>query len=88
MTENILALSLIATPIAKGLTDLVRLAFPTRPAFVSPLLALLFGVIITLLLLIAGDSPATPALLAQGVLAGIQAGLNAVGITALQRSAT
>lgn len=85
MTETVITNALAAASIAKILVDILRMAFPNRPDWVSPLLAVLFGIGASVLLLLTQDVELTRAALAQAVLAGVLAGGSAVGITQLQR---
>lgn len=74
-----------AAGFTKICVDIVKIAFPVRPTWVSPLLALLFGIVFSFLFLIGSGYALTTALMANAVLAGIFAGGGAVGVTELQR---
>lgn len=85
MTEDVIVTALAAASVAKILVDITRMALPTRPDWVSPLLAVLFGIGAAVLLLLTQDVELTRAALAQAVLAGVLAGGSAVGITELTK---
>ncbi len=81
---NIITLALAAATICKALVDMIRQGIALA-GWISPLLAIAFGILATFLLLIADGSVLTPQLSAQAVLAGILAGASAVGVTELQK---
>lgn len=85
--DNILVLALAAASIGKILVDIVRLAFPDRPNWVSPVLAVLFGILAAFLMFMASGEVLSQQTIAQTVIAGILAGGSAVGITELGRKA-
>lgn len=87
MTEDILMLAAAATTLVKVIVDMLRLAFPNRPSWVSPVLAVVLGPPVTLLLMIANGNAVTEVLVAQAAVAGILAGGAAIGVTEAQRRA-
>jgi hypothetical protein len=88
ITDNILVLALAAASIAKILVDVVRMAFPdNRPNWVSPVLAVAFGILAAFLMLMSNGEMITQQTIAQTMIAGILAGGSAVGITELGRKA-
>lgn len=86
--SNIIILAAAASAFAKPLTDAIRKAAPQLPGWSLPLLAVLFSFVCLLLLHMSNGDAITPQIVARSVLAGILAGVNAVGITELQKSAT
>ena len=80
-----MTVSLAAASIAKVLVDIVRMAFPTRPDWVSPVLALGFGILCAFLLSIANGALISQEMIAQNIIAGILAGGSSVAITELQK---
>lgn len=85
LPDNIVTLSLAAASIAKILVDLVRMAFPNRPQWVSPVLAICFGIFTSLMLSVANGVMIEPQMIAQNVIAGILAGGSSVAITELSK---
>jgi hypothetical protein len=83
-SPNIVTAALAAATIAKILVDLVRMS-NRLPGWLSPLLAVLFGIAAALLLQVAAGATLTPQLAAQATLAGILAASTAVGATELQK---
>jgi TRAP-type C4-dicarboxylate transport system permease small subunit len=87
MLDVLIGTSLAATTIAKVLVDVVKNAFPNRPTWVSPVLAIVFGILAAFTIMLTGETELTRAVIAQSLLAGILAGGSAVGVTELQRNA-
>ncbi len=83
--DNILTASLAAASIAKILVDILRMAFPNRPSWVSPVLAIAFGILSALLLSIANGTEITQTMIAQNIIAGILAGGSSVALTEIQK---
>jgi hypothetical protein len=84
--QSILTLAAAATTFAKLLVDIVRMT-GAKPTWLSPVLALMFGVASVLLLMVAGGEVLTAQSVAQAVLAGVLAAGGAVGVTELSRRA-
>lgn len=70
--------------LVRGLIDALKMAVDP-PRFVPPLLALLLGPLILTLLSVAAGAPLTQALLAQNAVAGLLAGLAAIGSVELSK---
>lgn len=87
MTDNILTIALASAGIAKILVDVVRLGFPNRPTWVSPVLAILFGIISATILALSNGDALTVQTLAQNIIAGVLSGGSAIGITELSNRA-
>jgi membrane-associated protease RseP (regulator of RpoE activity) len=87
ISPNIITISLAATVIAKVLVDLVR-AIQNLPSWLSPILAVLFGIAAAFLLQVAAGTVLTLQMAAVSTLAGIIAGGAAVGTTELQKNVT
>jgi hypothetical protein len=83
---DIIQLSLSSATIAKVLVDLLRQTTKV-PSWTYPLLALVFGIISSLLLVASNDVVLTTQTVSQGIIAGIMAAGSAVGITELQKRA-
>lgn len=84
MGDNILLLASSAASIVKVLVDALKLAVePPRWAPVA--LALLGGIVVVLLMLVADGQPLTAQTQAQAALAGLLAGGMAVGVTEVQK---
>lgn len=81
---SIVTIALAAATIAKVLVDLVR-ATQRIPAWASPLLALVFGVLAAFLLQLAGGTALTVQTAAGSAIAGVLAAGAAVGTTELQK---
>lgn len=81
---DILTQALAAGTICKALVDMLRQAHPI-PGWLTPPLALAFGILASFLLLLANGHPLTAQSLAQAVLAGVLAAASAVGVTELQK---
>lgn len=86
-TTSILVLAAAGTTFAKVLVDLVKMAAPAAPGWSLPLLALLFGVGVVALLMLANGQPLTQASAATVILSGILSAGSAVGVTELGRRA-
>ncbi len=84
--ETIIVQALAASTIVKALVDVARMAAPL-PRWLPPLLAVLGGIAVVLLLMVAAGGALTAQLVAQAILAGILAGASAVGVTELQKRA-
>jgi hypothetical protein len=84
MEAQIITLALAATTIVKALVDVLRMGW-SSPAWAPPTLAMLGGIVVVLLLMVASGEPISQQAGAQAVLAGILAGGSAVGVTELQR---
>jgi len=67
---------------------MLTLAWPDRPRWVPPVVALIAGILITNLLQMTSNIPLTQQTEAQAILAGIVAATGAVGVTELQRRAS
>lgn len=87
MQQEIIILALAATTIVKALVDMSRLAFNAPPRWLSPLFALVVGILVSFLLRLANGEVITSAIAAQCVLAGLLAAASAVGVTELQKKA-
>lgn len=83
---GVVTLATASTVVAKALVDLVKLT-GVLPTWAFPLLALAFGVGVSVLLLVASSTPLLPPALATACLAGVLAAIGAVGVTELQRKA-
>jgi hypothetical protein len=82
--DLILTQALAAATICKVIVDMIR-GIADIPSWLSPVLALTFGVVAAVLLRVAsGDALASDSI-AQAVLAGVLAAGSAVGVTELQR---
>jgi hypothetical protein len=90
MPDNVLILLGPATLLAQTAVNLVRMSYPPgQPApWVSPVLAVLFGIAGSLLLLLVGEMGLSAANVATAIVAGVFAGAGAVGVTELTRRAT
>lgn len=75
--------SLMSATLVKIVVDLVKMAAEV-PQWVAPTLALLLGITFVLVIMVAGDVVMTPAMYAQGVIAGVLSGGMSIGSTALQ----
>lgn len=91
LPENVMILAGSATLIAKIGVDLLRMAAPKGyelAPWASPALAVVFGIVACLLLMLASGTAFTSQTVATALLAGVFAGAAAVGATELQRRAT
>lgn len=78
--------TLAATTITKILVDLVRTMYPDKPpSWISPLLALLFGLVSAFLVTLATNDLTTIQQSAQTIISGIFAAGGAIGVTELQK---
>lgn len=83
---DIIQLTLASATVAKVLVDLIRQTAKV-PSWAYPLLALVFGIISSLLFIGSYGVEFTPQTVSQGIIAGIMAAGSAVGITELQKRA-
>lgn len=83
---DIIQLTLASATVAKVLVDLIRQTAKVE-SWAYPLLALVFGIISSLLFIGSYGIPFTPQVISQGIIAGIMAAGSAVGITELQKRA-
>lgn len=85
--ESVLLLVAAATTVIKVFVDIVRISFPVRPTWLSPVLAVVVGPIVVLLLMLSSGTILTTAAIAQAIIAGILAGGTAIGVTETQKRA-
>ena len=83
---DIIQLTLASTTLAKVLVDLIRQTAKV-PSWSYPLLALVFGIISSLLFIGSYGVEFTIPIISQGIISGIMAAGSAVGITELQKRA-
>lgn len=83
--DNVFLLVTAATTIVKLVVDGARIAVPNRPSWVSPILALMLGPLITTLIMVSNGETLTQTTIAQAILAGIFAGCGAIGLTETQK---
>jgi hypothetical protein len=88
VNDNILIQSAAAATFVKVLVDVIRMAWSgDPPRWLSPALAIVAGVGIVVLLLMADGQPLNERTISGAVLAGILAGGAAVGVTELGKRA-
>ena len=80
-------LSAAAVAPAKGLVDVLTMAWPNRPTWAAPLAAMVFGIGLVFLTAVAYAITITGQTAAVCVLGGIAAGLASAGITSTGNSA-
>jgi hypothetical protein len=73
----------MSATLVKVVVDLVKMAAEV-PQWVAPTLALLLGIGFVLVVMVAASTEMTPAMYAQGVIAGVLSGGMSIGSTALQ----
>ena len=80
---RVIQFSLMSATLVKIVVDLVKMAAEV-PQWVAPALALTMGIGFVLIVMIASEVTMTPAMYAQGVIAGVLSGGMSIGSTALQ----
>jgi hypothetical protein len=83
--DNMMLLASAATLFIKIIVDAIRIAFPERPNWISPVLAISLGPLVVAGLIIANGDALTSQMIAQAFLSGILAGGGAIGVTELQK---
>jgi hypothetical protein len=82
-----LAMAAVAVGLVKPLVDTLKMALPTVSGKLLPIAALAMGVVVTSLLGVASGSTVTVQMAAIAVLAGLFAGLGAIGVHELGQHA-
>jgi hypothetical protein len=83
--DSLITQAIAVTTIAKVLVDMTKLGFPTMPKWVPPIAALIYGITIAQLTLVASGSELTRVDIAQSILVGILAAGASIGVTELQK---
>lgn len=83
--DNVLLTIAAAATIIKTIVDVIRVAFPERPSWISPVLAIALGPLVVVLISVSQGDPLTQQVIAQAFLSGVLAGGSAIGVTELQK---
>lgn len=85
LPDNVFLFVTAATTLVKVIVDAIRIATPSRPSWISPVLAIGLGPLIMALLMVSNGDLLTQVTIAQSVIGGILAGGAAIGVTEAQK---